>query len=118
MFCWETADLKTQVDDLLEQTLPLYRKIHAYVRYFLSKKYPSVMPKDGTIPAHLLGNMWAQQWSSILGTITELNPHHDVQLINSEVNYKLKVCVCVCVYILSSIQHLVKDLIFFYRTGP
>lgn len=95
MASWETADMKAQVDELMAQTAPLYEKIHAYVRYHLQKKYPEkgVMPADGTIPAHLLGNMWGQQWSNILNSIPELNPHADVVPIDSEVNRKLKVIV-------------------------
>eukprot|EP00794_Sanderia_malayensis_P011393 gene11393-12579_t len=43
---------------------PFYQELHAYVRFKLSKKYPQV--KDGEpIPAHLLGNMWAQSWTNI-----------------------------------------------------
>lgn len=43
---------------------PFYEELHAYVRFKLSKKYPQV--KDGEpIPAHLLGNMWAQDWVNI-----------------------------------------------------
>eukprot|EP00794_Sanderia_malayensis_P011394 gene11394-12580_t len=43
---------------------PFYQELHAYVRFKLSKKYPQV--KDGEpIPAHLLGNMWAQSWTNM-----------------------------------------------------
>ncbi len=92
MSSWETADMKEQVDELMEELMPLYAKIHAYVRHHLTRKYgPEVMPADGTIPAHLLGNMWAQQWSNVLNTVTELNPHPEVVPIDSEVNRKLKV---------------------------
>lgn len=88
---WETPDMKDQVDTLMAETLPLYRKIHAYVRHFLTQQYgPTVMPKDGTIPAHLLGNMWAQQWSNVLNNITAMNPHPDVDIIDNKVNEKLK----------------------------
>ncbi|KAI2806850.1 hypothetical protein BLOT_008809 [Blomia tropicalis] len=88
---WETSDMKEQVDKLMDQIMPFYQKIHAYVRYFLKKKYgESVMPDDGTIPAHLLGNMWAQQWSNVLNTITEMNPNPDVDQIDTKVNEKLK----------------------------
>src|SRR5262249_23063480 len=37
-----------------------------HVRDKLNAKYgDAVVPKQGLIPAHLLGNMWAQQWSNI-----------------------------------------------------
>lgn len=91
MFAWEAPDLKDQVAKLMEEAMPLYQKVHAYVRYFLKDKYSSVMPADGTIPAHLLGNMWAQSWSDILNTVKELNPNPSVDPIDNIVNQKLQV---------------------------
>ncbi|MBK5255924.1 MAG: M2 family metallopeptidase, partial [Vicinamibacteria bacterium] len=55
-----------EVDRLWEQMKPLYLSLHAYVRKRLSATYgPGVVPEKGPIPAHLLGNMWAQQWGNI-----------------------------------------------------
>jgi peptidyl-dipeptidase A len=55
-----------EVERLWKQVEPLYWSLHAYVRAALVKKYgPSVVPPDGPIPAHLLGNMWAQEWGNI-----------------------------------------------------
>lgn len=55
-----------EVDRLWEQLRPLYVSLHAYVRRKLSERYgPSVVPAKGPIPAHLLGNMWAQEWANI-----------------------------------------------------
>ena len=54
------------VDRLWEQVRPLYLSLYTFVRARLSKKYgPGVVPPDGPIPAHLLGNPWAQQWGNI-----------------------------------------------------
>ena len=48
------------------QLRPLYLSLHAYVRSQLVKKYgPQVVPPNGPIPAHLLGNIWAQDWTHI-----------------------------------------------------
>jgi peptidyl-dipeptidase A len=45
---------------------PLYLSLHAYVRWKLREKYgPDVVPEKGPIPAHLLGNLWAQEWANI-----------------------------------------------------
>jgi hypothetical protein len=45
---------------------PLYLQLHAYVRRELRKKYgEDIVSKDGPIPAHLLGNAWAQTWANI-----------------------------------------------------
>ena len=55
-----------ELDRLWEQVKPLYLSLHAYVRKRLRQTYgPSVVPETGPIPAHLLGNMWAQQWGNI-----------------------------------------------------
>lgn len=81
LFPWETPDIKTQTADLWLQLKPFYEKLHAYVRMKLNAKYPGKLPKDGTIPAHLLGNMWAQQWSNIMAN-TGLDPYPDVAPID------------------------------------
>jgi peptidyl-dipeptidase A len=58
--------LAAEVDRLWAQVEPLYLSLHAYVRSKLAAKYgASVVPADGMLPAHLVGNMWAQDWSNI-----------------------------------------------------
>jgi peptidyl-dipeptidase A len=54
-----------ELDRLWEQVRPLYVSLHAYVRKRLRERYGNVLPEKGPIPAHLLGNMWAQQWGNI-----------------------------------------------------
>jgi len=54
-----------EVDRLWEQVRPLYEALHTYVRGRLRAVYGEVVPSDGPIPAHLLGNMWAQSWEGI-----------------------------------------------------
>ncbi|XP_055932032.1 angiotensin-converting enzyme-like [Argiope bruennichi] len=50
----------------MEKILPLYKQIHAYVRKKLRDFYKNEdIPKDGPIPAHLLGNMYGQNWVNI-----------------------------------------------------
>jgi len=51
---------------LWEQVKPLYLSLHAYVRGALVKKYgAAAVPEGGLLPAHLLGNIWAQEWGNI-----------------------------------------------------
>ena len=57
-------DFQSAIKKLWNDLRLLYQELHAYVRYKLREKYPQV-PSNGTIQAHLLGNMWAQDWSSI-----------------------------------------------------
>ncbi len=55
-----------EVDRLWGQVRPLYDALHCYVRRRLSEFYgPEVAPAEGPIPAHLLGNMWAQSWANL-----------------------------------------------------
>jgi peptidyl-dipeptidase A len=55
-----------ETERLWGQLKPLYDSLHAHVRASLSRRYgPKVAPDGGLIPAHLLGNMWAQQWGNI-----------------------------------------------------
>lgn len=55
-----------ELDRLWEQVRPLYVSLHAYVRNQLREKYgDSIVPANGPIPAHLLGNPWAQSWDNI-----------------------------------------------------
>ena len=55
-----------ELERLWNQVRPLYLSLHTYVRAKLVEKYgPSVVPPDGPIPAHLLGNPWAQEWGNV-----------------------------------------------------
>ena len=55
-----------EVERLWQQVRPLYVSLHTYVRSQLAKKYgKDVVSENGPIPAHLLGNMWAQEWGNI-----------------------------------------------------
>ncbi len=55
-----------ELDRLWEQVKPLYVSLHAYVRQRLRQQYGAdVVPADGPIPAHLLGNVWSQSWEHI-----------------------------------------------------
>jgi peptidyl-dipeptidase A len=59
-------DFAKELDRLWDQVRPLYVSLHAYVRWKLREKYgPGVIPEKGPIPAHLLGNIWAQDWTNV-----------------------------------------------------
>ena len=56
-------DFAKELDRLWGQVKPLYDDLHCYVRSELGEKYgEDKVPQDKPIPAHLLGNMWAQSW--------------------------------------------------------
>jgi peptidyl-dipeptidase A len=54
-----------ELDRLWDQVRPLYVKLHAYARMKLREKYGEAVPAKGPIPAHLLGNIWAQDWTNV-----------------------------------------------------
>src|SRR6202795_372069 len=62
-----------ELDRLWDQVRPLYLKLHAYVRLKLHEKYGDVVPANGPIPAHLLGNIWAQDWSNVYPLVAPAN---------------------------------------------
>ncbi|XP_077988216.1 angiotensin-converting enzyme-like [Glandiceps talaboti] len=67
---YDVDDLRGDVLELYSTLEPLYKKLHAYVRRKLINHYGAdkVDPKK-PIPAHLLGNMWAQSWTNILDIV-------------------------------------------------
>lgn len=59
-------EFSAELERLWRQVEPLYVSLHAYVRKQLIKKYGKIADRpDGLIPAHLLGNMWSQEWGNI-----------------------------------------------------
>lgn len=74
-------DFARELDRLWEQMKPLYVSLHAYVRRRLVETYgKDLVPPNGPIPAHLLGNMWAQQWNNIYPLVAPENadPGYDL----------------------------------------
>lgn len=59
------AAFEVEADRLWDQVKPLYEQLHCYVREELKDKYGEKGSVGKMIPAHLTGNMWAQQWGNI-----------------------------------------------------
>jgi peptidyl-dipeptidase A len=72
-----------ELDRLWEQVRPLYLSLHAYVRWKLREKYGDAVPASGPIPAHLLGNMWAQTWDNVYPLVApkDADPGYDLTQI-------------------------------------
>ena len=80
-------DFAKELDRLWEQVRPLYVSLHAYVRWKLREKYGDVVPANGPIPAHLLGNIWAQDWTNIYKLVApvDADPGYDLtQILKSQ----------------------------------
>jgi peptidyl-dipeptidase A len=79
-----------EVDRLWTQVLPLYESLHCYVRAKLSEFYgEDLVPLDAPIPAHLLGNMWAQDWSNIYDLVApeDADPGYDLTALVKNAGY-------------------------------
>jgi peptidyl-dipeptidase A len=69
------------VDRIWGQVKPLYDQLHCYVRSRLANRYgEELVPLDEPIPAHLLGNMWAQDWQHIADLVMpgDADPGYDL----------------------------------------
>ncbi|HEU5250831.1 MAG TPA: M2 family metallopeptidase [Thermoanaerobaculia bacterium] len=81
-----------EVDRIWEQLKPLYVSLHAYVRWKLREKHGDVVPANGPIPAHLLGNIWAQDWSNVYSLVApkDADPGYDLTKILKAKNLDAK----------------------------
>ena len=62
----DPAEFPGELDRIWGQVRPLYEALHCHVRARLGEHYGfDTVPQGGPIPAHLLGNMWAQNWENI-----------------------------------------------------
>ena len=61
------ADMEREVERLWGQLRPFYEQLHCYVRGGLNARLgDAVVPLDQPIRADLLGNMWAQDWTTLM----------------------------------------------------
>jgi peptidyl-dipeptidase A len=58
-------DFEAMTLKMWDQVKPLYEALHCHVRSKLKQKYPDLIAQDGLMPAHLFGNMWAQDWGAL-----------------------------------------------------
>ncbi len=77
-----------ELERLWTQVRPLYESLHCHVRAKLAEEYGSaVVPPDGPIPAHLLGNMWSQTWANVYDLVGPVrsDPGYDLtELLQSK----------------------------------
>ncbi|MCL1077538.1 peptidase M2 family protein [Parashewanella spongiae] len=86
-------EFSQELDKQWGKIKPLYDSLHCYVRGELNQKYgDEVVSKTGPIPAHLLGNMWAQTWGNIYDEVSPENgdPGYDLTKLLVDNNYDEK----------------------------
>ena len=61
------AQIAAETDRLWGQVKPLYEQLHCYTRTRLAATYGVERGQvdGGLLPAHLMGNMWQQDWSNL-----------------------------------------------------
>jgi peptidyl-dipeptidase A len=77
-------EFAAEVERLWRQVRPLYESLHAYTRLRLRATYgDELVPERGLLPAHLLGNMWAQSWEGVFPLVAppEMDPGFDLTRI-------------------------------------
>lgn len=63
-----------------KQVEPLYDELHTFVKRKLAEQYSGKVDKESkTIPAFLLGNMWAQSWINLYERV---KPYKDASAID------------------------------------
>jgi peptidyl-dipeptidase A len=61
-----TAEFEAETQRLWGQVEPFYEALHCHLRVTLFGHYgEDLVSREGPIPTHLLGNMWAQSWGNI-----------------------------------------------------
>ena len=73
-------DFEKEAARLYGQVEPLYKSLHCYARKRLQQRYGKDKVPDGKpIPAHLLGNMWAQQWNRVYDDLLKPYPAASIE---------------------------------------
>lgn len=82
-FVYEDDDFGHELVETWHTLEELYKELFTYVRRKLLVKYgPEFIRPDGPIPAHLLGDMWAQDWSKIFDILSPYPTTKNVDAAN------------------------------------
>lgn len=81
---FEDPNFLVNVENIWKMVQPLYDALHEYTRYKLIDIYGTKMnTSDPLIPAHLLGDMWAQKWGSLYDRIKPFKNSSDIDINNA-----------------------------------
>ncbi|HRP11485.1 MAG TPA: M2 family metallopeptidase, partial [Terricaulis sp.] len=84
------AEMEAEVERLWNQLKPFYEELHCFVRSGLNRQLGnSVVPLDQPIRADLLGNMWAQDWTTLMPIVRPRNAAriYDTTQLLTRANY-------------------------------
>uniref|UniRef100_A0A8C8VNS9 Angiotensin-converting enzyme n=1 Tax=Pelusios castaneus TaxID=367368 RepID=A0A8C8VNS9_9SAUR len=89
-YAYSRNQLIEDVETTFEQIKPLYRELHAYVRYRLENVYgPNYISSTGCLPAHLLGDMWGRFWTNLYALTVPYKDKPNID-VTSEMNWDAK----------------------------
>ncbi|KAL3837175.1 hypothetical protein ACJMK2_022550 [Sinanodonta woodiana] len=89
---YESDTFENDVRALFVELAPLYKNLHAYVRRKLREHYGNDnFPTTGHIPAHILGNMWAQQWNNIYDLVAPYPEKESANITKAMIDRKYNV---------------------------
>ncbi|MBU0507077.1 M2 family metallopeptidase [bacterium] len=66
-FDMSSDEMVKLLEGFLRDIKPLYEELHTFARYELAKRYKQPVPE--LIPAHWIGNRWAQNWPGLVDGI-------------------------------------------------
>lgn len=75
------VDVEVEMEALWQEIRPLYEQLHAFVRIRLSIHYGfSLVHPQQALPVHLLGNIWGQEWASLMDICTPYPRKHPMDI--------------------------------------
>ncbi|KAJ0170310.1 hypothetical protein K1T71_014238 [Dendrolimus kikuchii] len=88
----EIPNLRAFCRSIYESIRPFYTLLHGVVRFHLRLFYGNVVPEIGPIPAHLLGNLWSQNWEHLSDLLIEddINLNLKIKNLNWSVTHMVK----------------------------
>ncbi|XP_043597026.1 angiotensin-converting enzyme-like [Bombus pyrosoma] len=66
---FEDEYFRQNTADVMSAITHLYKNLFTYIRTKLFERYGDKIRRDGPIPAHILGNMWAQNWEDLFDLV-------------------------------------------------
>lgn len=67
---FEDEYFQQNIAEVVSSITPLYKHLFTYARARLIERYGDRIRPDGPLPAHVMGNMWAQNWEGIFQIVT------------------------------------------------
>lgn len=66
-----SAEFIDQSEALWRDVEPLYGALHCFTRERLHRRHGQHVARSGPIPAHLVGDMWSQDWTPLGGVLAD-----------------------------------------------